>query len=260
MNKQRKVLITITYNEMGIIIDTKAEEVAQPNLQPTCDQLATDCISRQAVKEWLDRWEGYIDKDVITRMKYRTIDIPSAQPEVACQKCVFCGFAGFKQFQTAQSDVSDTNVGDMISRRAAIDARRYTFGNDEFSLEAAYHDCKMVFDGITDDDSFQEADTGLILYYANEIIYALQEALVKDTNVPTNDCISRQAAIDEITEYGSGNTIYMSVAELKRRIEHLPSAQPSPCEFCKHNDTSDDVACLRCTAERRTDEHDDIFE
>ena len=32
MNKQRKVLITTTYNEMGIIIDTKAEEVAQPNL------------------------------------------------------------------------------------------------------------------------------------------------------------------------------------------------------------------------------------
>lgn len=27
MNKQRKVLITTTYNEMGIIIDTKAEEV-----------------------------------------------------------------------------------------------------------------------------------------------------------------------------------------------------------------------------------------
>ena len=29
MNKQRKVLFTVTYNEMGIIIDTKAEEVAQ---------------------------------------------------------------------------------------------------------------------------------------------------------------------------------------------------------------------------------------
>ena len=27
MNKQRKVLITITYNEMGIIMDTKAEEL-----------------------------------------------------------------------------------------------------------------------------------------------------------------------------------------------------------------------------------------
>lgn len=27
MNKQRKVLITITYNELGIIIDTKVEEL-----------------------------------------------------------------------------------------------------------------------------------------------------------------------------------------------------------------------------------------
>ena len=41
-----------------------------------------------------------------------------------------------------------------------------------------------------------------------------------------DDLISRQQAIDEITEYGFGNTIYMSVAELKRRIEQLPSAQP----------------------------------
>ena len=32
MNKQRKVLITTTYNEMGIIIDTKAEEVAPPEI------------------------------------------------------------------------------------------------------------------------------------------------------------------------------------------------------------------------------------
>lgn len=38
--------------------------------------------------------------------------------------------------------------------------------------------------------------------------------------------IDRQAVIDEITEYGSGDTIYMSVGELKRRIEQLPPAQP----------------------------------
>lgn len=30
MNKQRKVVITTTYNELGIIIDTKVEKVAQP--------------------------------------------------------------------------------------------------------------------------------------------------------------------------------------------------------------------------------------
>lgn len=59
MNKQRKVLITITYNELGIITDTKAEEVPQPNLQPACNQLATDIcvgdtISRQAAIDAVD--------------------------------------------------------------------------------------------------------------------------------------------------------------------------------------------------------------
>ena len=92
-------------------------------------------------------------------------ELPSAQPEKRTE------------------ERTETHACDLISRHGAIDARRYTFGSDEFNLEDAYHDCKLVFDGITDDDSFQEADTGLILYYANEIIYALQKALEgKDTN------------------------------------------------------------------------------
>ena len=191
-----------------------------------------DVISRQAAIDALEwTWAGKAAFDAIK-------NLPSAQPVTPCYLGSPCEYQNMDvKLPSAQPTQTNTPNAleslDCISRRAAIDARRYTFGNDEFSLEAAYHDCKMVFDGITDDDSFQEADTGLILYYANEIIYALQEALVKDTNVPTNDCISRQAAIDEITEYGSGNTIYMSVAELKRRIEHLPSAQPEqrwiPC-------------------------------
>ena len=51
MNRQRKVVITVTYNDLGVIVDTKAEELdssAQPNLQPTCNNLATDAISRKA--------------------------------------------------------------------------------------------------------------------------------------------------------------------------------------------------------------------
>ena len=32
------------------------------------------------------------------------------------------------------------------------------------------------------------------------------------------------------------------------------SAQPSPCEFCKHNDVAADGICLMCPAERREDE------
>lgn len=48
----------------------------------------------------------------------------------------------------------------------------------------------------------------------------------KDINVPTNDCISRQGAIDELTEYGNGRAVYISVEEAVRRMEKLPSALP----------------------------------
>ena len=92
MNKQRKVLITITYNEMGIIIDTKAEEVAQPNLQPTCNQLATDCISRQAaidaaveLAEARRRWEtseGQAQISGIDALMCAIEDLPSARHDL----------------------------------------------------------------------------------------------------------------------------------------------------------------------------------
>lgn len=39
------------------------------------------------------------------------------------------------------------------------------------------------------------------------------------------DLIERQAAIDEITEYGDSAIVYISVGEIKRRLEQLPSAQ-----------------------------------
>ena len=47
-----------------------------------------DLISRRAVKKWLARWDGYISADIIARMQYRVIDIPSAQPEIIqCKDC-----------------------------------------------------------------------------------------------------------------------------------------------------------------------------
>ena len=51
MNKQRKVVITITYNEMGIIIDTKAEELVRqalkkPDQRWISEQDMTDKLTR----------------------------------------------------------------------------------------------------------------------------------------------------------------------------------------------------------------------
>ena len=40
------------------------------------------------------------------------------------------------------------------------------------------------------------------------------------------DCISRQAAIDRLTEYGNGRAVFISVGEAIIRIEQLPPAQP----------------------------------
>ena len=108
MNKQRKVLITTTYNEMGIIIDTKAEEVAQPNLQPICNQFATDTISRQAALNELNEQIKLCDKalssfDISMRDAFaikverkslvafgETLkDMPPAQPE-SCEYYALC--------------------------------------------------------------------------------------------------------------------------------------------------------------------------
>lgn len=66
-----------------------------------------------------------------------------------------------------------------------------------------------------------------------------------------SDLIDRQAAIDSIMEEPSEARYPVFYAE---KIRQLPSEQLSPCAFCKYNDTSAEVVCLMCPAERRTDE------
>lgn len=55
MARQRQILVTVTYNDLGCILDTKAEPYEEPNLQPACNQLATDAISRQAAIDMLEK-------------------------------------------------------------------------------------------------------------------------------------------------------------------------------------------------------------
>ena len=69
-------------------------ESAQPNLQPTCNQLATDCISRQAVLDYIDNMPSELTADgrrMIRRIRlteYIQDSLPSVQPEVIrCKEC-----------------------------------------------------------------------------------------------------------------------------------------------------------------------------
>lgn len=101
MNRQRKILITVIYNDLGIIVDTKAEELdLSANLQST----STDCISRQQA---IDAFEPEHDTDWYTPTIIEVLEaLPPVQPT-----------------QT-NADSTQSNTLDCVSRRAAIDAIR----------------------------------------------------------------------------------------------------------------------------------------
>ena len=86
MNKQRKVLITTTYNEMGIIIDTKSEEITQPEQRwiPVTERLPEETDSIFARYYGTERWFNSMfrkrSKEVIvtTRFKDGTLHTETA--------------------------------------------------------------------------------------------------------------------------------------------------------------------------------------
>lgn len=101
MNRQRKVVITVTCNGLGMIVDTKAEELdlsaqpnLQPNLQPTCNNLATDTISRHAAIDGVKTlhevaWKNWHEPTLSVNVVIDMIkDLSSAQPEIIrCKDC-----------------------------------------------------------------------------------------------------------------------------------------------------------------------------
>lgn len=97
--------------------------------------------------------------------------------------------------------------------------------------------------------NYPDACYGQLREAVGMAIEALKAQIDKDTNVPSNDTISRQAAIELIdavfpvdpmkSEYAQG--IACGAALAKTYIEQLPSAQPEPnydewCTDCKEYD------------------------
>ena len=92
MNTQRKVVITTTYNEMGIIIDTKAEEVVQPDTtthdsipaktgKNDGDSTSGDCVSRQQAIDALKEKVFHNLSDEFYGAMQVLDELPSIQPE-----------------------------------------------------------------------------------------------------------------------------------------------------------------------------------
>ena len=97
-----------------------------------------------------------------------------------------------------------------------------------------------------------EQQHDLILAEEVKNVPSAQPEVAKDTNVPNNDCISRQAAIEEVINLWAdkpfGNP---TLVEIKDCIEALPFAQPErkKGEWIFHeteNDRYDDMICPFC--------------
>ena len=58
--------------------------------------------------------------------------------------------------------------------------------------------------------------------------------------------IDADAAIESLTEYGNGRTVYIGVEEAARRIEQLPSAQPERKTGHWILDRSGKYCCSKC--------------
>ena len=122
-------------------------------------------------------------------------------------------------------------MNDLISRQAAIDLAESFYKIDKSVLNIMVFKLKQLPSAQPD---------------------------VPDTNV--GDLISREYAVDVLNR-GLSKIPYVNNTdtEMIRRDERmcciqeirgLPSVQPVPCEFCKHNNIADDKVCLMCSAER----------
>ena len=160
------------------------------------------------------------------------------------------------------TDVPDNNVGDMISRQEAMKLLQDDWqasesrGDDERAEIAKWH------------------------YIGISNLPPVQPEVAKDTNVPSTDTISRQAAIDALTgiefchymefgEYIGENTREVRLIRAEKAqdaLQNLPSAQPERdtpkrvlwtgwkghrytrynCPNCKKPVRNDDVYCHRC--------------
>ncbi len=69
-------------------------------------------------------------------------------------------------------------------------------GNSSF--ESAYHDCELVDKKITDDKSFQEADSGLIFYYMDRILEALKKQVPVKMKIYENRILKCPCCHEEI--------------------------------------------------------------
>ena len=85
---------------------------------------------------------------------------------------------------------------------------------DKIDFNAALEDCNRVRDGIKSDEDFQNADSGLVMYYLNTIVQALEIAVTvkrgkwENTNTKNHLRCTSCDVIHFIAQYPCGKIDY----------------------------------------------------
>ena len=154
--------------------------------------------------------------DVISR-QVAISAICSACGKIDCDKMDKC-----EKLQLPPANCSEfPNSSDTISRQQAIEALK----NDMASLD---HIIKGMSANDVRLDAYvsQRNQVNYDIYTINNLPPAQPEQLGTNLAEVGTDCISRQAAINALTEYGNGRAVFISVGEAVIRIEQLPPSQP----------------------------------
>ena len=134
-----------------------------------------------------------------------------------------------RKLPSAQPDVPDTNVGDMISRQAAID----TEGLDEQIRCEMCRNPMHTYRGCDGNCKYDEKLYERIMQILYERIKPLSsvQPVAKDINVLSNDTISRQAILNgKMVAVISEQAIDVVPVSY---IKNLPSVQPEPSQVAR---------------------------
>jgi hypothetical protein len=152
----------------------------------TAEEAIKNLSLAKQVEDMLGEFGGGVKNSYLSRSLAMAIDALQKQP---CDDCISRQDA----INANPSSFSHDHENDLISRQDAIDAVRQAYESDE------------MFDGYE---------------YRLQELPSAQPEVAKDINVPSNDCISRQTAIEalyHVDEY-NGRSV--------EAIRNLPSAEP----------------------------------
>ena len=86
-------------------------------------------------------------------------------------------------------------------------SRKYNYtGNSSF--ENALYDCNLVDESIVDEESFQQADTGLVLYYMDRILEALRKQVSAKVKIYDDEILICPCCNEELGYYKTSGIGY----------------------------------------------------